>query len=251
MSGHSKWANIKHQKERADAQKGQLYTRLSREIIVAAKQGGPNPETNFRLRLAIQRARQANMPVDNIERAIKRAVGEGETSNYEELTYEGYGPGGVAVMVDVLTDNRNRTAAEIRHLFSKYGGSLGESGCVAWMFERKGILFLAKESATIDEDSLTLAALEAGAEDLSVDEEGYTITTDPAAFEQVKEKLEEQGFSFDEAELTMVPTSTVPVSGQEAEKVLRLVDALEDQDDVQHVYANFEVSDTTMEALRS
>jgi YebC/PmpR family DNA-binding regulatory protein len=240
MAGHSKWKNIQHRKGKQDQLRGKLFTKISREIFVAARQGGGNPETNGRLKAAIQKARAANMPQDNIERTIKKALGELEGVQYEEMTYEGYGPGGAAVMVEVLTDNRNRSAAEVRHVFSKRGGNLGESGCVSWMFQRKGLLAIDKESAGKDEDDLMMLALEAGAEDFRSEETAYEILTSPEDFQAVYEALEREGLSFTTAEVTYVPQNTVRLSGQEAEKMLALLEALEDLDDVQNVYNNAE-----------
>ena len=203
MAGHSKWANIKHKKAKEDAKRGQVFTKVGRKITVAAKEGGPDPETNVRLRLAIDEARAVNMPNDNIERAIARAVGGLEGAIYSEVLYEGYGPGGVAIMLDTLTDNRNRTAGEVRHLFSKYGGNLGESGCVAWMFERRGLLVVEREGA--DEDEVMLLALEAGAVDVVAEGDVIEIHTDPSDFITVKENLEGQGLAFLGAEISFIP----------------------------------------------
>ena len=242
MSGHSKWANIKRKKERMDAQRGKVFTRLSREIIVAARMGGGDPEANPRLKAAIQRAKEANIPNENIQRAIQRGAGETGGAGYEEVYYEGYGPGGVAVMLKILTDNRNRTASEIRYLFSRNGGSLGEAGCVSWMFARKGLIIVDQEKFS-DEDALLLAALEAGAEDVKVEKDSFEIITGPEDCEKVRSALAAQGIPAAAAEITMIPASTVKMTGPQAEPVLRLIDALEDHEDVQEVYANFEVED--------
>ncbi|NPV28407.1 MAG: YebC/PmpR family DNA-binding transcriptional regulator [Firmicutes bacterium] len=250
MAGHSKWANIKHRKAKVDAQRGRLFTKLGRAIVAAARQGGGDPNVNQALKLAIARAREMNMPMENINRAIMRATGEMEGESYEEVTYEGYAPGGVALLLKILTDNRNRTASEIRHLFSRHGGSLGETGCVAWMFEMKGFLVIPKENIPGDEEELMLFLIEAGAED--VKEEGSTIevVTAPQDLEKMKAVLTERGVKFSLAEVTMVPKTTVPITDPEtAEKVLKLMDVLEDHDDVQHVYANFDIPEELMDRL--
>ncbi|MGB4475466.1 MAG: YebC/PmpR family DNA-binding transcriptional regulator, partial [Bacillota bacterium] len=205
MAGHSKWANIRHKKARADAQRGRIFTKLAKEIIVAAKQGGPDPDVNFKLRMAIQKARSQNMPADNIERAIRRATGEEADTNYEELVYEGYGPAGVAILLEISTDNRNRTAAEIRHIFSRRGGSLGESGCVAWMFDQKGRIVVDLEKAGLDEDSLMLRAIESGAEDMEVDDGVATILCSPSELESVQNALSADGVVVDSAEVVRIP----------------------------------------------
>lgn len=251
MSGHSKWKNIQHRKGRQDAAKANAFTKISREIYMAARNGGGDPNTNFRLKVAIQKAKEVNMPNDNIERTIKKATGEIEGVTYEEITYEGYAPGGVAVMVDTLTDNRNRTAAEMRHIFSRHGGNLGESGCVAFLFQRKGEIRIDREEeeVEIDEDALMLAAIEAGAEDVVMESDEITIYTEPDALEQVKEELVKAGIPITSAEVTMVPTTNVKVTGEDAEKVLKLIDRLEESDDVQNVYANFEIDDEEMDRL--
>lgn len=249
MAGHSKWANIKHRKARADAQKGKVFTRLSREIMVAAREGGADQEANMRLRLAVQKAKEANMPNENINRAIQRGTGELEGVTWESARYEGYAPGGVAVMVDVLTDNRNRAAAEVRKIFSRQGGSMGESGCVAWMFERKGYLVIEKTEELPPEDDLMLLALDADAEDFKEEDGSYVITTSPENFESLKENFRSRGIQFTTAEITMVPQNTVRVEGQEeASRVLKLMEALEDHDDVQNVYANFDIPEEIMQS---
>lgn len=248
MAGHSKWANIKRRKARVDEQKGKIFTKLAREIIVAAREGGADLETNFSLRLAVQKARENNMPNDNIQRAIQRGSGGSEGESYEHVNYEGYASGGVAVLLEVLTDNRNRTVAEIRHLFSRHGGSLGESGCVAWMFQRKGLLIMKKENLPVSEDELMMMALEAGAEDVREDDDSYSIITPTALFEEVGEYLREQGLVPEEAEVTMLPQNTVEINNpEEIRRVLSLMEALEDSDDVQNVYANFEIPAGMME----
>lgn len=242
MSGHSKWANIKRKKARMDAQRGKVFTRLAREIIVAARMGGGDPEANPRLKAAIQRAREANIPNENIQRAIQRGAGETGGAGYEEVFYEGYGPGGVAIMLRILTANRNRTASEIRYLFSRNGGNLGEAGCVSWMFVRKGLIIIDREEFS-DEDSLLLAALEAGAEDVRTEKDSFEVITAPEDFEKVKSALIARNIPVADAQLAMIPASTVKMPEKEAEQVIRLVDALEDHDDVQEVYTNFEIAD--------
>ncbi len=240
MAGHSKWANIKHKKMREDAKRGAVFTKLARQITVAAKEGGPDPETNFKLRLAIDKAKAENVPNDNIERAIARGVGDAGGESYEEVVYEGYGPSGVAILLHSLTDNRNRTAGEIRHRFSKYGGNLGEAGCVSWMFSKKGLLVVDADGT--DEDEMMLEALEAGAEDIVQDDGVYKIFTDPSYFQAVKQALD-QSFVFLAAEIAMIPQNTVVVSGQEQELLEKLVDGLEDLDDVQEVYTNHDLAE--------
>jgi YebC/PmpR family DNA-binding regulatory protein len=250
MSGHSKWANIKHKKGRQDAAKGKIFTKLGRELIVAARAGGGNPDANFRLKIAIQKAKANNMPADNIQRAIQKGAGGAEGNNYEELTYEGYGPGGVAVMVNIMTDNRNRTAGEIRHIFSKNNGNMGESGCVSWMFKEKGMLTVSGEDLKLDSDELMLLALDAGAEDIQEQGSDFEITVLPADFQRVKDAMEAKGITFSDAEITMVPENTVEITDpDQAKLVLRLMDYLEDHDDVQNTYTNLDISDETMEKL--
>jgi YebC/PmpR family DNA-binding regulatory protein len=248
MSGHSKWANIKHRKAAADAKKGKLFSNLSKEIIIAAKQGGGNPETNPRLRAAIERAREANMPKENIERAIKRGTGEIPGITYEEVVYEGYGPGGVAIMIEVVTDNKNRTASEIRRIFTKHGGNLGEAGCVSWIFEEKGSIFIDKKSIK-DEEQLLNDALDAGAEDVRIDPDSVEIVTSPQDFSHVKNTLLEKGYEIINAEITKIPKNVVPIQGEDAEKLLKLMEELEDHDDVQKTYANFDIPDEILQAL--
>jgi YebC/PmpR family DNA-binding regulatory protein len=249
VSGHSKWATIKRKKGAADAKRGQLFSKLSRAIIVAAKEGGADPEANASLATAIQKARDASMPKDNIERAIQRGAGSGEGDDYETVLYEGYAPGGVAVIVNVLTDNRNRTASDVRHIFSKNGGSLGTPGSVAWQFDRKGLIMV--EGEGLDEDALMEAALEAGAEDIREDGSAWQVTTEPTELAAVRGALEAAGIGLSSAELTMLPKATVAPDEKEARQVLRLVDALEDNDDVQDVFANFDISEDVLEAVAS
>jgi YebC/PmpR family DNA-binding regulatory protein len=252
MAGHSKWANIKHKKGKQDALKGKVFTKLGRELIVAAKMGGgSNPDTNFRLKIAIQKAKAANMPNDNIQRAIQKGAGEQDSNNYEELVYEGYGPGGVAIMINILTDNRNRTAGDIRHIFSKNGGNMGETGCVSWMFKEKGVLILEREKLSISEDDLLLLALDKGADDLKTDDdEVIEIYTEPANFQNVKEGLEAEGLEFSNAETSMIPDTAVEVTDPEQAKLLlRLMDYLDEHDDVQNTYTNFDISEEIMEQM--
>lgn len=243
MAGHSKWANIKHKKARADAQKGKLYTKIAREIIVAAKQGGGDPDANFALRIAIDKARSMNLPNDNINRAIQRGVGAQDGDNYESFSYEGYGPGGVAIIVDLLSDNRNRTASDIRHLFSKHGGNMGETGCVSYMFDRKGVIIVDREQESRSEDDMLLAALEGGAEDLQIEDDSFQVITAPEDLEAVRRSLQEQGVQMESGELSMLPQTMVAVDGEAAVKALRLLDALEEHDDVQNVYTNADIED--------
>jgi YebC/PmpR family DNA-binding regulatory protein len=247
MSGHSKWATIKRKKGAADAKRGQLFSKLSRAIIVAAKEGGGDPDANAALANAIQKARDNSMPKDNIERAIQRGAGAGEGDSYESMLYEGYAAGGVAVICTILTDNRNRTASDLRFIFTKNGGSLGTPGSVAWQFDRKGLIIVEREG--VDEDALMEAALEGGAEDVSEDGGTWHVTTDPSDFMAVRGALEGAGIGFASAELTMVPKTTVAPTENEARQILRMVDQLEDNDDVQDVYANFDISDEVLEAV--
>lgn len=237
MSGHSKWANIKHKKERTDAKRGKIFTKIGREIAVAVKEGGADPETNNKLKDIVAKAKANNMPNDTISRSIKKAAGELGNINYESVVYEGYGPSGVAVIVEALTDNRNRTAGEVRHSFDKNGGSLGATGCVAWMFERKGVIVIEKSDG-IDEDELMLDALDAGAMDVQDDEDALEITTDSASFSQVYDALEKSGYAFAMAEVQLVPSNTVVVTKEIEESVQKMLDMLEDSDDVQNVYHN-------------
>jgi YebC/PmpR family DNA-binding regulatory protein len=243
MSGHSKWATIKRKKEKTDSQRANVFTKVTRELIVAAKAGGGDPDHNFRLRMAVLKAKEVNMPNDNIQRAIKRGVGETEASQYEEVYYEGYGAAGVAVLVRALTDNRNRTAGDMRYIFSRNNGNLGEAGCVAWMFDTKGQIVVNTEKCRQTEDELFELVSEAGAEDLQNTGETYEIYTGAVELDSVRRYLEEQGIVIKSAELTRVPSSTIEISGEQAELVLELVDALDDNDDVQTVYANFTIPD--------
>ncbi|MGI6319030.1 MAG: YebC/PmpR family DNA-binding transcriptional regulator [Dethiobacteria bacterium] len=251
MAGHSKWANTKHRKARVDAQKGKLFTKIARELIVAAREGGPDPDANFRLRLAIQKARDVNMPGDNINRAIQKGSGEGESISLEQVTYEGYGPSGVAILLEIMTDNRNRTAADIRHIFSRRGGSMGESGCVAWIFNRKGYLTIDRAEGLPSEDELMMLALEGGAEDFQTEENSYVILTSTEDFERVKDIFMKENIKLSTAEVTMVPSNLVRIEdADEAAKVLNLLEALEEHDDVQNVYANFDIPDEIMQSLQ-
>lgn len=244
MSGHSKWSTIKRKKGAADAKRGQIFTKLTREITVAAKEGGSDADTNFRLRLAVQRARSENMPVDNIQRAIQRGAGGGaDGAQYESITYEGYGPNGVAVLVQTLTDNRNRTVAEVRSMFTKSGGSLGESGSVGWMFEPRGLILIEPKNGD-DPDEVTLSAIDAGAEDVSVDEDGQVeVVTSFEGLKQVQDALAAQGLQIANAETTMIPKTTMSLDEKSMEQALRLIDRLEDLDDVQTVYTNLDLSE--------
>jgi len=247
MSGHNKWSSIKHKKAREDAKRGQIFTKLIKEITIAAKNGGGNPENNPRLRIAIEKAKEANMPKQNIEKAIKKGTGELPGVSYEDVIYEGYGPGGVAMIIEATTDNRQRTTASVRHLLSKYGGSLGETGCVSWMFNYVGYITFDKNST--DEEALFEAALEAGASDVRENEEDgiFEVITDPKEFVAVKEALEKQGFKPSSAELTRIPQTTVKLEGEKAITMLKLMSALEDDEDVSNVYANFDIPDEIMD----
>ncbi|MBO6292600.1 MAG: YebC/PmpR family DNA-binding transcriptional regulator [Selenomonas sp.] len=242
MSGHSKWANIKRKKGANDAIRGKITTKIGREITIAVRMGGGDPTGNMRLKLALSKAKANNIPKDNINRAIQKGLGATEGSNYEELMYEGYGPGGTAVMLDILTDNRNRTAADVRHLFSKYGGNLGQDGCVAWMFKKKAVFLVEKETFD-DEDALMEIVLEAGADDMKVEDEVFEITAEPEAFDAIEAALGEKGIETASAEVTMVPDNTVHLEGKDAEKMQTLIDALEDNDDIQNVYSNHEIDE--------
>src|SRR5512133_2402872 len=239
MSGHNKWSTIKHKKGAADAKRGKVFTKIIKEISVAAKLGGGDPGANPRLRTAIDKAKGENMPKDNIERAIKKGSGGMEGVNYEETTYEGYGPGGVAVVVEVMTDNRNRTVSDVRSIFTKCNGNMGETGCVSWIFDKKGLIIYPK---TVDFDKLFDAALEAGADDVSEQDEQYEVITDPSSFIEVRDALAAAGFKFDSAEITMIPQTLIKLEGKQAESMLKMIDRLEDNDDVQNVYANFDIS---------
>ena len=247
MSGHSKWAQIKRSKGVTDVKRGQAFTKLGREISVAVREGGPSPDANARLRLAIERARAANMAIDTIERAIKRAAGGGEEAQLDQLSYEGYGPGGAAIIVEVLTDNRNRAVAEVRSVFTRGGGSLGEAGCVAWMFDRRGVVQV--DAERIKEDDLLEKALDAGAVDVKRVEKAFEITTAADEMEAVRSVLEGQGVPVLEAAAAMIPQSTVRVEGKDAAALLRLIEALEEQDDVQAVYSNYDIPDEVLDAI--
>lgn len=241
MSGHSKWANIKHKKGKTDALKAKITTKISREITVAARMGGGDPVGNMRLKLALQKARENNIPKENIKRAIAKGIGATDMDNYEEITYEGYGPAGVAVTVEVMTDNRNRAAADVRHAFTKSGGNMGETGCVAWMFKRKGIFVIAADGH--DEDELTMLALDAGADDIQAEDGDFVIYTTPEDFDTVEKALADAGIETEVAKITMLPDTTIQLSGEDAEKMQRMLDTLDDLDDVQDVYHNAEMPD--------
>lgn len=241
MSGHSKWSNIKHKKGKNDALRAKITTKIGREITVAARMGGGDPTGNMRLKLALQKARENNVPKENIQRAIQKGIGATDGGNYEEITYEGYGPGGVAVTVEVMTDNRNRAAAEVRHAFSKHGGNLGESGCVAWMFNRKGVFVV--EQAAAEEEELMLVALDAGAEDIRTGDAEYEIITAPEDFDAVEQALAAANVPTVVAKITMLPDTTIALDGEDAENMQDLLDALDDCDDVKDVYSNVELPD--------
>lgn len=242
MSGHSKWHNIQARKGKVDAARGKVFTKIGKELLVAAKEGGASPESNFKLKDIIAKAKAVNMPMDTINRAIKRGSGEDGDVNYEEITYEGYGPNGVAVIVNTLTDNKNRTASNVRHTFEKSGGSLGATGCVSWMFERKGILIVEKKDG-IDEDELMMMAVDAGAEDFTPDDDVYEITTATDTFSAVRQELENNGIEFISAEISMVPGNIVSLDAAAAERVEKIIDKLEEDDDVQDVWHNAEFPD--------
>jgi YebC/PmpR family DNA-binding regulatory protein len=248
MSGHSKWSSIKHKKGAADAKRGQLFSKLSRAIIIAARDGGPDPAANAALAAAVQKARDNSMPKDNIERAIGRGAGSaGDADAYETVTYEGYGPGGVALLVEAVTDNRNRTAAEVRHIFGRNDGNLGGSGAVAWLFDRKGVILV---PGTADEEDVMLAAADAGADDVQLEGSSYEVTTAPDDLARVRQALEEAGIEVESAELSMLPRTTVQIGDETAaRKLLRLMDALDENDDVQDVYANFDIPEGILEAV--
>ncbi|MAT38070.1 MAG: YebC/PmpR family DNA-binding transcriptional regulator [Ectothiorhodospiraceae bacterium] len=248
MSGHSKWSTIKRAKGAKDAARGKLFSRLIKEITVAARDGGGDADANPRLRLAIDKAKEGNMPNDNIKRAIQRGTGEIEGAAYEENTYEGYGPGGVAFLIETITDNKNRTVAEVRHIFSKYNGNLAENGAVSWKFDRKGIIEVPN---TMSEDDLMMVAIEAGAEDIDPGEEMHQIVTGPTDLDSVKKNLEAQGIEIKESSLQMIPQNTIAVGDSEAETIIKLSDALEDHDDVQAVYSDFEIDDAILEKLNA
>jgi YebC/PmpR family DNA-binding regulatory protein len=244
MSGHNKWSTIKHKKGAADAKRGKLFSKLIKEITIAARTGGGDPDGNPRLRTAVLAARAANMPKDNIDRAIKRGTGEIEGVNYEEITYEGYGPGGVAVLVEAVTDNKNRTVAEVRHIFEKYNGNLGESGCVAWMFQKQGIVEVSATGLT--EDEVMEVALESGAQDVQNEGSSFSIACDPAEMEAVRSAVEAKGWKVELAEVSMVPQTTVKLEGKKAEQMLKMMDALDDNDDSERIFANFDISEEDM-----
>ena len=247
MSGHSRWSQIKRKKGKTDVQRGKVFSKILREITVAARNGGGDPKGNLRLKAAMESARSANMPAENIKRAIQKGTGELPGEQYEEITYEGYGPGGVAVLLRALTDNKNRTGPEIRHLFEKHGGHLGTAGCVAWMFERHGVIEV--DAMRVKEDDLLEKALEAGATDVKRVEKVFEITTVPDEMESVRQALERQGIAVLQAQVDMVPQSTVRVDGKDAAAVLRLIEALEEQDDVQSVYSNYDIADEVIDAI--
>jgi YebC/PmpR family DNA-binding regulatory protein len=251
VSGHSKWSSIKHKKGAADAKRGQLFSKLSRAIMVAAKEGGPDPEANLALQNAIEKARSYSMPKDNIERAIAKGSGaDADGSSYETVLYEGYGPEGVAVLVEAVTDNRNRTASEVRHAFTKHGGNLGTTGAVAWQFERRGVVLVSAEGA--DEDTVVLEAAEAGADDVSLDGSSFVVTCAPEVLTAVRKAFEDAGFAVESVELAMVPKTTVAVSDEStARKLMNLIDGLEETEDVQDVYANFDIPEAVLEAVAS
>ena len=246
MSGHNKWSSIKHKKGAADAKRGKLFSKFIKEITIAARIGGGDPDHNPRLRTILDKARAANMPNDNVARAIKKGTGELEGSTYEEITFEGYGPSGVALLVETTTDNRNRTVAEIRHLLGKMGGSMGAAGCVAWMFTKQGVFIFDK---SVGEEKLMEVVLEAGATDIRDEDDILTVTTDPSSFDAVKKACDTAGLKYVEANISMVPQNTIKLDRDAAEKMLKLMDALEDHEDVQNVYANFDIDSKTMEEL--
>ncbi len=248
MSGHSKWSSIKHKKAATDAKRGQAFTKVIKEITVAARGGGGDPTSNARLRTAIASAKAVNMPQDNVTRAIKKGTGELPGVSYEEFTYEGYGPGGAAIILEIMTDNKNRTVADIRHMFSKHNGNLGESGCVAWMFNKKGLIVI--DSDKVDEDKLMEIALNAGAEDMQRNEDVFEITTLPEDLESVREAIEKEGIEISLAEVSRIPQATVKLGGKHAEQMLKLMEKLEDHDDVQNVFANFDIPDEVMENIK-
>ncbi len=247
MSGHSKWSSIKHKKGALDAKRGKIFTKLIKEITTAARLGGGNPESNARLRLAIAQAKAENMPKENIERAIKKGIGAIEGESYEEYTYEGYGPGGVALLIEVMTDNKKRTTAEIRHILSRMNGNLGEAGCVSWLFNKKG--YISFDKKTVDEDKIIELALEAGAEDVTSDDNVIEVFTDVSNFENVKKVFDANGLQYIVSEISMIPQTSVKLEGKNAETMLKLMEALEDSDDVQKVYANFDISTEEMERI--
>ena len=240
MSGHSKWNNIKNKKGKADAQRGKIFTKLGREILIAVKEGGPDPASNSKLRDVVAKCKANNMPNDNIERSIKKAAGDGNAANYEEIVYEGYGPNGVALIIEAMTDNRNRTAGEVRHILDKFGGNLGATGSVSWMFDKKGVIVIERTSTKMTEDDLMMEAIEAGAENFEADEEFFEITTAPQDFSAVREALEAKGLEFLDAEVKMVPQNYIALEGDSAKKMGLIIDNLEDNDDVQNIWHNWE-----------
>ena len=246
MAGHSKWANIKHRKGAQDAKRGKIFTKIIKELTVAARIGGGDPDANPRLRTAIDKAKQANMPKDNVDRAIKKGIGDLDGVNYEEGIFEGYGPGGVALIVEFLTDNRTRTVADVRHIFSKYGGNLGVSGSVSFLFDRKGLISF---SAAMDYEQVFEAALEAGAEDVKDEGDIYEVITDPSNFIEVRDAMSQSGLEWETAEISMIPQNQVNLEGKQAETMLKMMDALEDNDDVQNVFANFDISEAELEKI--
>ncbi|MBO5143331.1 MAG: YebC/PmpR family DNA-binding transcriptional regulator [Clostridia bacterium] len=240
MSGHSKWNNIKNKKGKADAQRGKIFTKLGREILIAVKEGGPDPASNSKLRDVVAKCKANNMPNDNIERSIKKAAGDGNSANYEDVVYEGYGPNGVALIIESMTDNRNRTAGEVRHILDKFGGNLGATGSVSWMFDKKGVIVIEKASTKMTEDDLMMEAIEAGAENFEADEEFYEITTAPQDFSAVREALEAKGLEFLDAEVKMVPQNYIALEGDAAKKMGLIIENLEDNDDVQNIWHNWD-----------
>ncbi len=249
MAGHSKWKNIQRRKNAQDAKRGKVFMKLAKEIFVAAKQGGGDPETNPSLRLAVDKAKSSNMPNENIDRAIKKATGDLDGVQYENVTYEGYGPGGAAIMVQLLTDNKNRAAADVRHAFSKNKGNMGENGCVSFLFNRKGLLVIDRSENDLDGDELMLQVIEAGAEEMETNEDAYEIYTDPQEFQDVKHQLQESGLSFSSTEVTMIPETYALLENEDGLRMLKLIDMLEDNDDVQDVYHNAEINDDVYDQL--
>jgi len=247
MSGHSKWSTIKHKKGAADAKRGKIFTKLIKEITIAARMGGGDPDANPRLRSAVNAAKAQNMPKDNLERAIKKGTGELEGVQYEEMSYEGYGPGGVAVLVECLSDNKNRTIADVRYIFSKAGGNIGTDGCVSWMFDKKGLIIVEKSES--DEETLMEVGLEAGAEDVRDEGDCFEIITDPGSFEAVKEAVEKASIKIEMAEVTMIPQTQTRLDGKEAEQMVRFMEALDDCDDIQQFYSNADISDEVLKAM--
>jgi len=245
LAGHSKWANIKHRKAAQDAKKGKVFTKVAKEITVAAKLGGGDPEMNPRLRMALDKAKAVNLPKDNVDRAIKKGTGEGNEANFEDVMYEGYGPEGVAILVQALTDNKNRTVSEVRSTMAKKNGNMGEAGCVSWIFEKKGVISIPLDN--IGEDQIMSLAIDAGAEDVETGDDSYEIICDPADYEDVKKVIESENILYEYAEVTMRPKTTIEVKGDNAKKVINLIEALEDLDDVQEVYANFDIDDSELE----